>query len=250
MALAPGDTDDCVFGETIPTTNHRYRYKKVAFPHPLPTLPMSREAAFKYMVLCMCCDLRMRVADARTATFTSRMHAFALLTNSFRSAPLSVAAWHRASEVVLEPRQWSEKQHEFLTCVADHTCVRDASEMAIGLKRFSHITGGPGTGNTEVIINAAYRAAEDGARVLILCPTGALVHGYRERLPPTDLAAKGKALIYPNVFITVIANECDFPFHSSISARFKGKQMTDCQGPMTLDIYRVLTHGDYARVAG
>ena len=55
-----------------------------------------------------------------------------------------------------------------------------------------------------------------------------------------NLAARDKALIYPNVFITVTANEWDFPFHSSISARFKGKQMTDFQGPMTLDIYRVL----------
>ena len=55
-----------------------------------------------------------------------------------------------------------------------------------------------------------------------------------------NLAAKNKALIYPNVFITVTVNEWDFPFHSSISVRFKGKQMTDFQGPMTLDIYRVL----------
>jgi len=184
--LSPGDTDDCVFGETIPKTNHRYRYKKVAFPHPLPTLPMSRETAFTYMLLCMACDLRMRVADARVATFASRMRALALLTNSFRSAPMSVADWHRASEVVLQPRQWSEKQQEFLDYVADRICVRDASDMAGGFKRFSHITGGPGTGKTEVIIHAAYRAAESGARVLIICPTGALVHGYKERLPPTD----------------------------------------------------------------
>ena len=35
-------------------------------------------------------------------------------------------------------------------------------------------------------------------------------------------------------------NEWDFPFHESISARFKGKQMIDCQGPMTLGIYRAL----------
>ena len=52
--------------------------------------------------------------------------------------------------------------------------------------------------------------------------------------------------ICPNVFITVTVNEWEFPFHSSISARFKGKQMVDFQGPMTLDIYRVV-HGDYAR---
>ena len=52
--------------------------------------------------------------------------------------------------------------------------------MAGGLSRWMHITGGPGTGKTEDIIHAAYRAAEVGARVLILCPTGALVHAYKE----------------------------------------------------------------------
>ena len=35
-------------------------------------------------------------------------------------------------------------------------------------------------------------------------------------------------------------NEWQFPFHSSIYARFKGKQIVDSQGPMTLDLYRKL----------
>ena len=54
------------------------------------------------------------------------------------------------------------------------------------------------------------------------------------------LAQAEKPLHCPNVFITVTVNEWDFPFHASITARFKGKQMTDFQGPMTLDIYRKL----------
>ena len=82
--------------------------------------------------------------------------------------------------------EWSGKQQEFLDAVADRINVRDSSEMAGGLSRWMHITGGPGTGKTEAIIHAAYRAAGVGARVLILCPTGALVHAYKERLPPTD----------------------------------------------------------------
>ena len=53
-------------------------------------------------------------------------------------------------------------------------------------------------------------------------------------------AQVGKPLHCPNVFITVTVNEWDFPFHSSIAARFKGLKMMDFQGPMTLDIYRVL----------
>ena len=54
------------------------------------------------------------------------------------------------------------------------------------------------------------------------------------------LARAGKPLHRLDVFITIRASEWDFPFHESISARFKGKQMIDCQGPMTLDIYRKL----------
>ena len=46
MALSPGGTDETVYGEAIPNTTRRYRYKKSAFPQPLPTLPMSKEDAF------------------------------------------------------------------------------------------------------------------------------------------------------------------------------------------------------------
>ena len=61
-----------------------------------------------------------------------------------------------------------------------------------------------------------------------------------EALWVVALAQAGKPLHCPNVFITVTMNEWDFPFHSYIAARFKGLQMTDFQGPMTLDIYRIL----------
>ena len=75
MSLSPGDTDETVYGETIPDTTHRYRYKRSVFPQPLPTLPMSKEVAFEYMRACMVTDLRMRVCDARVATFVSRLEA-------------------------------------------------------------------------------------------------------------------------------------------------------------------------------
>jgi len=82
--------------------------------------------------------------------------------------------------------KWLDTQLEFLDIVADNINVKDSGEMHDLRNRFMHITGGPGTGKTEAIIHAAYRAAENGARVFILCPTGALVHAYKERLPPTD----------------------------------------------------------------
>ena len=186
MSLAPGDTDETVYGEAVPNSSHRYRYSKSAFPQPLPTLPMSKEAAFDYMRECMRIELRMRVCDARVDTFLSRLHALAVLTNFLRAHPDRVDAWTRVRDVTLRAMTWSAKQEELLAIVADRINIRDASDLAGGLARWMHLTGGPGTGNTEVIIHAAYRAAAAGARVLILCPTGTLVHAYKERLPPTD----------------------------------------------------------------
>ena len=100
--------------------------------------------------------------------------------------PESLEAWRPPPRVTLRAINWSDNQQEFLDYVADRINIRDSSDMAAGLDRWMHLTGGPGTGKTEAIIHAAYRAAEVGARVLICCPTGALAHAYKERLPPTD----------------------------------------------------------------
>ena len=140
LSLSPGDTAECVFDEAIPNTTSRYRYCRNVFPRPLPTLPMTKDAAFDYLLECMCVDLRMWVCDARVHAFTSRMKAMALLTNHFRREPLSVAAWEQTRNVVLEPRAWSEKQQEFLDVVADRINVRDSSDLAGGLSRWMHIT--------------------------------------------------------------------------------------------------------------
>ena len=48
------------------------------------------------------------------------------------------------------------------------------------------MTGGPGTGKTEVIIQAAVDTAADGCRVLIVGPMGPLVDNYRNKLPPNQ----------------------------------------------------------------
>ena len=74
-------------------------------------------------------------------------------------------AWRTTQDVKLRTMTWSDEQEEFLDIVADSINVRDSTAMAAGLDRWMHITGGPGTGKTEAIIHAAYRAAEVGARV-------------------------------------------------------------------------------------
>ena len=112
-------------------------------------------------------DLRMRVCDARVNTFLSRLDALSLLTKFVRANPSSLEAWRHTRDVTLRSMTWSGKQQEFLDAVADRINIRDSSDMAAGLDRWMHITGGPGTGKTESIIHAAYRAAEVGVRVLI-----------------------------------------------------------------------------------
>ena len=52
--------------------------------------------------------------------------------------------------------------------------------------RHLFLTGEPGSGKSEVIVHAACAAAKSGACVLALCPTGTLVHSYRDRLPDVD----------------------------------------------------------------
>ena len=50
-------------------------------------------------------------------------------------------------------------------------------------RRLVCVGGDPGTGKTETMIHACYKAALNGAHVLILCPTRTLVHAYRDRVP-------------------------------------------------------------------
>ena len=46
------------------------------------------------------------------------------------------------------------------------------------------VTGDPGTGKTEVILQCALNATSDTTKVLIACPIGPLVAAYRKRIPP------------------------------------------------------------------
>jgi hypothetical protein len=50
--------------------------------------------------------------------------------------------------------------------------------------RFIFVSGEPGAGKSEAVVYGAYAAAQAGAHVLIGCPTGVLVSGYLDRLPP------------------------------------------------------------------
>ena len=67
--------------------------------------------------------------------------------------------------------------------ISDGLAVADAADTC---PRILHVTGGPGTGKTEVIIAAAQAALQEGCRVLIAGPIGLLMSMYKLRLPADD----------------------------------------------------------------
>lgn len=55
--------------------------------------------------------------------------------------------------------------------------------------RWLYVAGSPGCGKSAVLFEAAVRTATSGMNVLIVCPTGQLVHSYKQQLP--DVADGG-----------------------------------------------------------
>ena len=85
---------------------------------------------------------------------------------------------------IVQAREWSAGQQAALSSIRAGVLTCDAN--ARGGSRFLYLCGEPGSGKSEVIVQAAIEAAKNGQNDLILCPTGCLVHSYRERLPDTD----------------------------------------------------------------
>ena len=53
-------------------------------------------------------------------------------------------------------------------------------------KRFLFVSSGLGSGKSAVLLEVAVRSAKRGIRVLIVCPTGQLVHSFKSQLPEVD----------------------------------------------------------------
>ena len=126
---------------------------------------------------------------ARRITFTYRIRAVAALYHYIEEAPvlrpLKLREWNYVNRVALERRDWSIEQSQVLDAMRKGTSVDDTSDS--NGDRFLFISGEPGSGKSEVLVHGAVTAAESGCNVLILCPTGALVHGYRARMPDSEL---------------------------------------------------------------
>ena len=80
---------------------------------------------------------------------------------------------------------WGAKQLEALKKIEEGTSYEDEHERSHS-HRWLYIAGAPGSGKSAVILEAAIRLAKKGLRVLIVCPTGLLVHMYKASLPEID----------------------------------------------------------------
>ena len=78
-------------------------------------------------------------------------------------------------------RIWSHQQQEVLTAVQEGLSCENANVTPESTAMF--VTGGPGTGKTEVVLQCALNANAEGMKVLIACPIGPLVAMYRKRIP-------------------------------------------------------------------
>ena len=109
-------------------------------------------------------DLRRRgLKQDRINTFADRVLSCALLLAAVRRGQVDPVAWSARRIFARPERIWSREQQAVLDAVAAGTSVLDANEIRTA-KRLLQVCGGPGTGKTEVILEAAVRAANSGCR--------------------------------------------------------------------------------------
>ena len=145
------------------------------------------QTAFRYLAACLDDDMMDRSpSKSRALTLQLRLRALLRLYRYVEfpaeQRVVKLDDWRRVHHASISERTWSEEQREALDAIRDGLNVDDANAM-LDSQRLLHIAGDPGSGKSEVLIHAAVAAAEAGLCVNILCPTGALVHSYRDRLP-------------------------------------------------------------------
>ena len=109
-------------------------------------------------------DLKLRgLKQDRINTFKDRVLSCALLLAAVRRGQADPAAWSARRIFARPERVWSPEQQAVLDAVTAGTSVLDADEHRTA-NRLLQVCGGPGTGKTEVILEAAVRAASAGCK--------------------------------------------------------------------------------------
>ena len=93
--------------------------------------------------------------------------------------------WDSVNRPQHQRRTWSPRQEEVLGAVA-YAVSLDDEEQKRQHQRCLFVSGGPGSDKSAVLLELAVRSAKAGLRVLIVCPTGQLVHSFNCQLPEMD----------------------------------------------------------------
>ena len=126
------------------------------------------------------------IGQDRINTFKAKIHSCSLLLQKIANKEEDPALWSARRPTSTPARQWSSQQLQVLERIEQGLSISNAAEQEAG-QRVVQVSGGPGTGKTEVIIEATRRALEDGCRVLIVGPIGLLVSMYRPALHETKI---------------------------------------------------------------
>ena len=86
-------------------------------------------------------------------------------------------------------RSWSVEQQAVIDLFDAAMRRSDANldaRLADAPRRLLHVSGEPGAGKSEVTLHCAWKCLNSEGKVLIACPTGALVTTLREKMPDND----------------------------------------------------------------
>ena len=137
------------------------------------------EAKTEDLILAVEKDLHVRgLGRDRVWTFAHRARACAMMLWDVLQGQARAADWSANPLFRAPARRWSPEQQQVLTAIEQGTNITDAN-VAAASQRVLQVTGGPGTGKTEVVIAAALAASDRGLRVLVCAPVGLLVSMYR-----------------------------------------------------------------------
>ena len=156
-----------------------------------PVFANEREA-YAYLLELASRDLQYRgFRDDRVANFARKQEASMLLLQRVRHCAddaeyeMLRQQWDSVNRPQYQRRTWSPRQEEALGAVA-YAVSLDDEEQKRQHARCLFVSGGPGSGKSAVLLEMAIRSAKGGLRVLIVCPTGQLVHSFKCQLPEVD----------------------------------------------------------------
>ena len=148
--------------------------------------------AYEYILKLAKRDLQYRgFRDDRITCFWHKSEANFLLYQKVRNCddPVKYAYFRQCWDTINRPKYqtktWSLKQEDALAAIDKGISYEDEEEKRKS-DRSLYIAGEPGSGKSAVLLEAAVSAAKKGMRVLIVCPTGQLVHALKAQLPDVE----------------------------------------------------------------